>query len=270
MSVRVDEDVLKVLSRATVTDTYVQLPDEQLERKLYEKVAKALLACGFKWDRKAGHHVGQGTEAVEQLLLTGTYVDEKREFDAFYTPPELALRVVQLAAIEPGMTVLEPSAGVGALTGPALVCGGHVIAIEKNARSAATLRELAERDGADKLKIIEADFLVDIDRFGPKDGIPDGPKTHVLSPLERCVMNPPFSKSQDAKHVLHALKFIKPGGRLVSIMSAGFTFRRDGAYGELHKWLDAHADEYHVEALPEGSFKASGTGVNTVILEVRL
>jgi hypothetical protein len=38
-------------------------------------------------------------------------------------------------------------------------------------------------------------------------------------------MNLPFAKQDDIRHVLHALKFLKPGGHLVAIMSASTMFR---------------------------------------------
>lgn len=33
-------------------------------------------------------------------------------------------------------------------------------------------------------------------------------------------MNPPFSRDQDCRHVLHAFRFLKPGGRLVAIVGS--------------------------------------------------
>src|SRR3546814_1747 len=45
--------------------------------------------------------------------------------------------------------------------------------------------------------------------------------------FDRIVMNPPFDRLRDIDHVVHALKFLKPNGRLVAIMSAGTEFRSD-------------------------------------------
>ena len=47
---------------------------------------------------------------------------------------------------------------------------------------------------------------------------------------DRVIMNPPFTRGADAKHVLHALGFVKPGGLLVSVMSNGASYRGDKAY----------------------------------------
>src|SRR4030042_4964611 len=97
------------------------------------------------------------------------------------------------------------------------------------------------------LKIIQADFL----SVEPK-------------PLyDRVVMNPPFEMQQDIDHVMHAWKFLKPGGRLVSIMSSGVLFRENKKTSEFRN----HIDEFgNMERLPEGSFKESGTMVNTCIV----
>ena len=38
-----------------------------------------------------------------------------------------------------------------------------------------------------------------------------------LGTFDRIVMNPPFTNGDDIKHIMHALKMLKPGGRLVAI-----------------------------------------------------
>jgi 16S rRNA A1518/A1519 N6-dimethyltransferase RsmA/KsgA/DIM1 with predicted DNA glycosylase/AP lyase activity len=50
----------------------------------------------------------------------------------------LARRVIELADIQPGMTVLEPSAGIGALV-RAIPAGAHVVAVELVANLARVL-----------------------------------------------------------------------------------------------------------------------------------
>jgi 16S rRNA G1207 methylase RsmC len=84
---------------------------------------------------------------------------------------------------------------------------------------------------------------------------------------DAVLMNPPFSRSQDIAHVRHADRFLAPGGTLVAVMGAGWTFRRDRHATEFREWLDLHGGE--VEPLPPGTFKESGTGINTVLLTIR-
>ena len=80
---------------------------------------------------------------------------------------------------------------------------------------------------------------------------------------DRVVMNPPFIKQSDIKHVLHAHKFLKSDGLLVAVMSAGVEFRTDARTTAFKNFLEERGG--HIEQLPENSFKASGTGVRTVI-----
>ena len=80
------------------------------------------------------------------------------------------------------------------------------------------------------------------------------------------IMNPPFDRERDIDHVMHALKFLKPAGCLVAIMSAGTEFRetrKAAAFRELMGKMRARWRD-----LPEGSFASVGTNVNTVVLKV--
>lgn len=258
---KIDQDVMAVLANSTVRGANLKLPG-QLDRKLYERVNKVLVAIGGKWDRKAQAHVfGEDADAmVDGILLTGEYTDAKKEFDAFYTPDAIAEMVAERANIwraddpKERCRVLEPSAGAGALVAAARKRGAIVWACEKNPKDADKLDLLLYPHGS----CIRGDFLA----VSPDMDGQAGPL------FDRVVMNPPFSKGQDARHVLHALKFLKPGGRLVAIMSPGVVFRTNGAYRELREYLDASGAGFSIEELPAGSFKESGTMVNTVILTV--
>lgn len=79
-------------------------------------------------------------------------------------------------------------------------------------------------------------------------------------------MNPPFSRQADIKHVSHALKFLKPNGRLVSVMASSMTFRSNKLTTEFRELIDLRNG--WIEKLPEGAFKSSGTMVNTVIVVI--
>lgn len=83
---------------------------------------------------------------------------------------------------------------------------------------------------------------------------------------DRVIMNPPFEKQADIKHVLHAHKFLKPGGRLVSVMAASVLFRTNRLTVEFREFIQAKGG--WIQELPEGSFKTSGTMVNTVIVTI--
>lgn len=231
--------VADILGRSTITENSLALPTGQLDRKTYEAVNKVIVLAGGKWNRSAKAHIFDGDPRAKLglTLETGVAIDEKKKFQAFYTPADVAARVVKMADVT-NHIVLEPSAGNGALADVCLVAGAErVECIELNPEAAADLREK-------EYPTIEGDFLT----VAPK-------------PYERIVMNPPFTKNQDLKHVAHALRFLAPGGVLVAIM-CGNTSRPK--FKALVEELD-----HDIEEVPAGAFKESGTPIATIILRVR-
>ncbi|MBC2594905.1 RsmD family RNA methyltransferase [Ruficoccus amylovorans] len=246
MPITLTNDVRAVLERSTITADSLTLPPQQLDRKLYEAVNKVLVAAGGKWNRSAKAHVfaSDPRECLGLALKSGKVTSKKQKLQAFYTPADLAARVVTLADVS-GCTVLEPSAGAGALAKECKARGAsHIDAVEIN------------RDCEKQLdEVCDDVFLMDFLEMEPPP---------VLE-HDRVVMNPPFTKNQDIAHVRHALKFLKPGGRLVAIM-AGNTERK--AFRDM---MDAFAQSSAhpiIFELPAGAFKESGTNVQTIILTV--
>src|SRR5438132_7829541 len=111
---KIDDDVRDVLSRASCQDLSLRLPAGQLDRKLYERVNKALVNAGGKWNRSAQVHIfpSHAQPKLLAMLGTGVSIDEKKRDQSFFTPPELARKVVAMASVH-GHAVLEPSAGMG-------------------------------------------------------------------------------------------------------------------------------------------------------------
>lgn len=166
----------------------------------------------------------------------------------FPTPRDLAARVVEEARLRPGDRILEPSAGTGRLIDAALASpweGGELVAVEKNPALASAL--LAKYEGT--VKVRHADFLECNGELGD---------------FSVVVMNPPFGDQADVRHVMHATKFLRPGGRLVAIMSAGVTFRSDRMSTEFRAFVESRGGT--IEELPADSFKESGTKVNAVLV----
>ena len=54
--------------------------------------------------------------------------------ECFPTPAPLVERMIEAAGLEPGMTVLEPSAGTGAIAGPVHALGCNVDCVELSGR----------------------------------------------------------------------------------------------------------------------------------------
>ena len=139
-----------------------------------------------------------------------------------------------LADIHPleGMRTLEPSCGDGRFLDGLRKAGAIPYGIEVDPTRAAISRAKGH-------SVLLANFL----------------ETEPTGDFDLVVMNPPFYGKHYAKHVLHALKFLKPGGRLYAILPA--TARYD------HGLVDGTWND-----LPVGSFSESGTNINTTVLRI--
>lgn len=246
---QIDNEVLNALSNAHTEGAILKLVG-QLDRPLYTRTNKVLEAAGGKWNRKAGGHVfeGDAADAMDQIILTGEIPSLKTRaqlFMYFPTPANVAQMVIDLADIQPGMSVLEPSAGRGSLAYPAADKGAKVECIELMTENFESLSH------PNITKKFQCDFLS---------------LTPCLVLFDRIVMNPPFNKQDDIKHVQHAVKFLKPTGRLVSVMSSGVTFRDNKLTTEFRAMVSERGGE--IIPLESGSFAESGTMVNTVIVVI--
>ena len=236
----------------------------QLERDSYVKVDKAFKALGGKWNRKEAAHIFNRDARAELFgsadagrMVVDKVIDKKVLWQQFYTPEAVAKKIIDLAEIEPGMKVLEPEAGQGALAIPAREAGGEVVCCEIDPENCALLE-------AAGFKVIHGDFMTKV----PPHTVRIGAALHVETPsLDRVCMNPPFTRGQDVDHVLHALRFLEPGGRLVTIMSKGVTFRATKKYEDFYETL-SKCRSYEIHDLPEYSFEESGTKVNTVVVVI--
>lgn len=242
-TIKLSDDVRRVVSQLEIDGNVARIT-RQLPRPLYEQVNEILVALGGKWTRREKGHLfdGDAADKIENVLLTGEIVDLKKSFDFFETPPEVTQMILDRAEITNGMSVLEPSAGHGAIADAvkqaAPYCNMDVVEAWPENRS--VLRKKG-------YNIIAHDFL----------------KFHGYL-YDRIVMNPPFSKQQDITHVLHAWDLLDDTGRLVAIMSSSVTFRDNALTNEFKRVVKEAGGE--IEELPEASFKASGTMVNTVIV----
>jgi hypothetical protein len=184
------------------------------------------------------------TEALEISQLKREAVWQKIP-DFFPTPQHLLERMMQLAELEPGMRVLEPSAGSGSICLSVRAAGIEPDCFEVSP----TLREILTRQG---FNLIGVDFI----EVTPK------PIYH------RIIMNPPFSLGNDIYHIQQAFKWLVPSGRLVSIVSNSYTFGSKQKYQHFRSWLRClGAAEFDN---PAGSFLQSDrrTNVNTRMLVI--
>lgn len=168
----------------------------------------------------------------------------------FPTPAELAERVVDLAGIMDGDRVLEPSAGTGRLIDALRATGKsmHIVAVEVNLSLSRMLAENYQDKPTDvpqEVEVITADFLEPL----------------AIGSFDVVVMNPPFENASDIKHIQQAMKYLKPGGRLVSICANG---PRQNAI--LKPLAEDSGGEW--EDLPPDTFKSEGTSVRTALLSI--
>lgn len=165
--------------------------------------------------------------------------------ELFPTPATLAERMVLEADLQPGQCVLEPSAGTGAiLKAIRSECPDARVTAVEIRQDFAHLANMASR-------VHYGDFLQCNGELGKFD---------------RILMNPPFSKGQDVEHVTHALHMLQPTGRLVAVMSSGVTFRQDKATTAFRELVERRGGS--IEALPDGTFKESGTNASTVLVVI--
>lgn len=128
--------------------------------------------------------------------------------------------------------ILEPSCGDGRILDGIRQRGHNSLGVEYHPGRAAQARAKGHA-------VVTANFL---------DQTP-------VAEFDKVVMNPPFYGRHYVKHVRHALKFLKPGGVLVSILPATAHYDHGELKGE---WRD----------LPVASFAEAGTNVPTGLLRI--
>lgn len=286
-------EVREILSQSIITAKLVQLPSGKLPKPLYAAVNKAIENVGGKWNKTAQAHLftTDARPKMEALIASGISTNEKQLKQQFYTPEDIAFDMCRIAQIRAGHQVLEPSAGLGMIALCARDRGGEVTCVESDHDSATALRNL--RGIGD---IIESDFLSltplslrrKTNRYADRIA---GAARHINRTchdvgskmvmaaftqdaidhhddlFDIVLMNPPFTKDQDIAHVLHAWHFLRPGGRLISITSKGWSYGQRRKAIEFKEFVDDHRFQ-ETQTLPPGTFRASGTDVETLLISL--
>lgn len=220
----------------------------------YQELASALKLMGGSWKKckvkefpdleVPGVFVFENDTrpTYEATLSTGMVPDAKKRRQAFYTPACLVEEVLGAIFVSKGDKVLEPSAGGGAFA----------YALRDGYGADVTCYDI-DRIEIGKLKAAGFDATC-IDFL-------------LVQPMpiyDFVVMNPPFTKGQDAIHVDWAFRFLRPGGTLLAIVSDAFPTK-------LLRLLGGVVGPGNVEVVPihAGAFKSSGTNVATLQLVVR-
>ena len=163
-----------------------------------------------------------------------------KDLQYYPTPAKVVERVVGSLHIKGGDRVLEPSCGCGRFLDALRKLGAETVGVEVDPGRAAQCRSEGHN-------VLVENFL---------ETLPTGD-------FDRVVMNPPFYGQHYAKHVRHAVGFLKPGGTLTAILPV--TARYDhGALDDLVAAQGRHASPW--QDLPVGAFSESGTNINTTVL----
>jgi hypothetical protein len=231
----IQPELASLTSRGAIESALFTAARDGAIRALYDSVTR---------DENKGERVLRLTREAALMGIPGY----------FATPNELVDHVLAIARIEAGNTICEPSAGTGSLIDA--VRKHHpqakVSYCELNCFLLDILREKYE--GVEGVSFLGRDFL-EVDQHRVGNG------------FERIIMNPPFERGEDADHVRHAYGLLTPGGILTAIVSAGVFSRCDKKSKTFREFLDSH--QALVKNVPSGSFKSSGTGVETKIVCVQ-
>lgn len=205
-----------------------------------------MVALGGKWRSGKGFQFSADVDAdlvVSTAYHTGEIIDPK-EAEFFETPRELAEEMAAWIDPREGDEILEPSAGRGAL----------VRAIQARCPQAKIVA--CEPLPLHRTELMELGVELWTDDFTTAEG----------RTFDHVIMNPPFSRRQDVRHITRALGMLRPGGRLAAIASAGVLYRDDVIGREFRALIESHGGT--ITKNPEGSFRAAGTGVSTVTIKI--
>ena len=204
--------------------------------------------------RLASHDQLNALIEIAASLPTQTRRSEAQlRLQQFSTPLPYAFVAGAAAMMTAQDTVLEPSAGTGAMA-----------LMAKKACAKLLLNEI-DPFRADILKSLFGTRPTDFDAEHIDDLMKDKDAPDVI------LMNPPFSSSVDrsrdramaAKHIISAAKRLNAGGRLVAIMPSGFNQRSQPAYWDR---LSSLVCPRMALTLPGHVYRKMGTTVETQLL----
>jgi hypothetical protein len=252
---RISDNALDVL-RQCITDSdlnTVTIPTSvgTLDRKLYEEVDVVLSAIGGKWNRSKKAHLYPYNPAPLLGGVIASGIQPNRNPTAFFPTPASVVKImVEEGGIFEGCRILEPSAGTGAIC-KAVRDYAAEIGIDVTVHCCEVLDVNRAALQAQGFEIVAEDFM----KYEPDE------------PYDCVLMNPPFSLPGDttayATHIEHAWSLLCDFGKLVAITPAGWLY---GSTKRLTAFRDWACDNMSYEELGSGTFKDSGTMVNTILM----
>ena len=230
----------------------------------YEAAEAAVVLFLQRYGRPMRDRAGAGPDGSRRMLRMLEAVaalepshtkrsEEQVRLQQFSTPLPLAYAALQAAAIRPGDTVLEPSAGTGMLAVMA------ECALGDRAAGALHLNEYAQTRARLLTRLFPQAVVTAFNAEAIADRLRDVRPSVVL-------MNPPFSatpgvdrtrRDTDLRHVRSAASMLPAGGRLVTITSAHC------APGDTVGRLDPPARCIFTMAIDGRAYARRGTGFDT-------
>lgn len=236
----------KILQNCKWDGQLLTLPQVQFKQKAYLEAKKWIEETGGSWNTsKQGFTWDFDANRVVKILLQGRRYNLQKEFQFFATPAKIAdLAVSKFSSIESDMTILEPSAGRGAL----------VEAVRRRCPSAMVDCYELMPENVPFLQKVDGVHIIGTD-FAKAEG-----------KWQRIIANPPFSGNQDIDHVYMMYDHLQIDGELSVITSQHWKFSAEKKCQQFRQWLtDNNADIYDI--VP-GEFKESGTTVATSLIHI--
>ena len=244
IGVVMQQEIIESIAKMVVNGNRLELPQkEQLSN--YAQVKKVLTTAGGKY-KKCGFEYNEPAQNILDRLLGGEQINDKKKFQFFATPAELAKEMIAIANVTPSCRVLEPSAGTGNIADSVREIAAECVVVELMDQNAVILKN----KGYD---VIAGDFLQ-----LSRDEIGD---------FNKIISNPPFAKNQDIDHIRHMYSLLKPGGCLVSVASCSWTFGSQKKQQAFREWLDEI--DANIQELPASTFAASGTSVRSTLVTIK-
>ena len=219
--------------------------DAELVRQL--NFAADAIADAEKLSNRANRAIAHFQRTVLELEVRQIKADAiARNIRGFFSTPRCVIdKMLELAQLQPYHRILEPSAGSGDLVKAISEAGVEKVdcfEIHPLLRSALQLQQL---------NVIGANFL-------------------TASPVpiyDRILSNPPLGNNEVTNHTLHAYRFLRPGGKLITI-SHHYHLRPSRSDRQFFNWLKQNKARFLNLGKPfENSARNTSTPMQLIIIE---
>lgn len=225
-------------------------PVEEMTDAEYDKIKPVIEKAGGHWREKYKGFVFKTDTSHKEA-----YTEDKEKNQFFPTPYSVVKRMIILSGMKNmskclSPKVLEPSAGRGAiLDAIKKQCNAKIYAVEPNEENLYTLQKKGYYMAEQRT----------FEEWAKQNENQKNSFNYVL-------MNPPFSQSRDVLHTMLAYEFLKDGGTLVAVVSENSLYYENEHSKKFRDWL--YEVDAHIEDVPYGSFKESGTTIDTVLIKI--